>query len=164
MTKILMICMGNICRSPMAEAVLHALAQQQGRLGEFDIDSAGTHGHYHAGEPPDPRAVAAAARRGYSQIAKQRARAIKPEDFEKFDLLVAMDRDNLGNLQRICPPEHLAKLHLLLAFAPELGLAEVPDPYYGNAAGFERVLDLCEVGVRGLLAGQRPAKPSTTVG
>jgi len=152
MTKILMICMGNICRSPMAEGVLHALAQQQGRLGEIEMDSAGTHGNYHAGEPPDPRAVAVAAKRGYTQLPRQRSRQLLDADFERFDLLIAMDRQNLDNLRRQCPPEHQHKLHLLLEFAPQLGVDEVPDPYYGNVAGFERVLDLCESGVSGLLA------------
>ena len=152
MTKILMICMGNICRSPLAEGVLHAMAQQEGCQDELEIDSAGTHGHYHAGEPPDPRAVAVAAKRGYTQLPKQRSRQLLETDFERFDLLLAMDQQNLDNLRRLCPPEHQHKLHLLLAFAPALGQQEVPDPYYGNAAGFERVLDLCEAGVSGLLA------------
>ena len=151
MTRILMVCMGNICRSPIAEAVLHHQAQAAGVLAQLHIDSAGTHGHYHAGEAPDPRAMAAAAQRSYTQIFGQRARPVKPDDFEQFDLIVAMDRDNLANLTRMCPAEQQAKLRLLLAYASELGVQEVPDPYYGNLGGFERVLDLCEAGVRGLL-------------
>ena len=152
MNKILMVCMGNICRSPLAEGVLRAQVTEQGRESGYVIDSAGTHGHYHAGEPPDPRAIAAAVRRGYMQVAQQRARPIHPDDFERFDLIVAMDRDNLTHLKRMCPPEHQGKLYLLLTFAPELALDELPDPYFGNAEGFERVLNLCEAGVRGMLA------------
>lgn len=145
-----MVCMGNICRSPMAQEVMSALVVQQGLSSQIMMDSAGTHAH-HAGEQPDPRAVSVAIRRGYAGLAHQRSRRITAEDFERFDLIIAMDRDNLANLKRLCPPEHAAKLHLFLEFAPELGRDEVPDPYYGNVAGFERVLDLCEAGARGLL-------------
>ena len=96
--------------------------------------------------------AAVAAKRGYTQLPRQRSRQLLDADFERFDLLIAMDRQNLDNLRRQCPPEHQHKLHLLLEFAPQLDVDEVPDPYYGNVAGFERVLDLCESGVSGLLA------------
>jgi protein-tyrosine phosphatase len=151
MYKILMVCMGNICRSPIAQAVLYHQALTQGLAKRLMVDSAGTHGQYHAGEAPDPRAQSAAIQRGYSQIAKQRARAVSSEDFETFDLIVAMDHDNLSYLQKICPAQHSAKLKLLLEYAPKLGLDEVLDPYYGDLTGFENTLDLCESGVRGLL-------------
>ena len=115
---------------------------------EVIIDSAGTHA-YHVGEPPDRRAVAAAERRGIS-LDGIRARRVRDEDFERFDLLLAMDEDNFYLLKEQSPPEHHAKLKLFLEFAPG-GEREVPDPYYGGAAGFERVLDLVEDASRGLL-------------
>lgn len=146
--------MGNICRSPLAEGVLTRQVVDAGLQHQITVDSAGTHAH-HAGEAPDPRGITVAAKRGYTDLKQQRSRLVKPEDFEKFDLIVAMDRDNLAHLKRQCSAEHAHKLHLLLEFAPQLGLDEVPDPYYGNLAGFERVLDLCEAGVSGLLAHVR---------
>ena len=155
MVKILMVCMGNICRSPMAQAVLMHEAQALGWGGGIEVDSAGTHAH-HKGEKPDPRGQAVATKRGYAGMGQLRSRLIQAEDFERFDLVVAMDRDNLAALQRLCPPQHAGKLKLLLAdYAPQLGVDEVPDPYYGTASGFERVLDLCEAGVAGLLADLR---------
>lgn len=130
---------------------MHVLLAQQGLSHQYEVASAGTHAH-HAGERPDPRATAVAARRGYPPLPHQRSRRVTPEDFEKFDVIVAMDHANLANLQRICPTEHAPKLRLLLEFAPTLGITEIPDPYYGNLEGFDRVLDLCEAGVQGLLA------------
>lgn len=125
---------------------------RQGIEQRFDVDSAGTHAHRHAGQRPDPRAVQVAARRGYVVTNKQRARPIKAKDFEKSDCIVAMDSGNLTYLRKICPPEFQHKLHLLLEFAPAAADdLEIPDPYYGNLAGFERVLDLCEAGLAGLL-------------
>lgn len=141
--------MGNICRSPMASAALHALAAQRG-LPHLQIDSAGTCGG-HQGEKPDPRARAVAQARGYEQIERERARRVLASDFERFDLVLAMDRDNLMHLQHACPPEHRHKLHLFLEFAGVADASEVPDPYYGNAAGFERVMQLCEAGAQGVL-------------
>ena len=141
--------MGNICRSPMAAAALHALAAQR-RLTHLQIDSAGTYGG-HRGEKPDPRARAVGQARGYEQIQRERARQVVADDFERFDLILAMDRDNLMNLQHQCPPEHQHKLHLFLDFAGVEAGGEVPDPYYGNAAGFERVMRLCEAGAQGVL-------------
>lgn len=151
MYRILIVCLGNLCRSPMAEGVLRTLLHKHGLEREFSVGSAGTRAHHHAGQRPDPRAVEVAARRGYSGIDKQRARAITQKDFEKFDCIVAMDSSNLAYLQKICPPEFQRKLHLLLEYAPRQNLLDVPDPYYGGLAGFERVLDLCEAGVAGLL-------------
>jgi protein-tyrosine phosphatase len=146
-----MVCMGNICRSPTAEGVLRALAAREALA--LEVDSAGTHG-YHVGDPPDPRAVRHARARGYD-LAALRARTVAPEDFERFDLVLAMDEANLARLQQRCPPAHAHKLKLLLEYASARGLREVPDPYYGDADGFERVLDLVEDAARGLIAELR---------
>ena len=149
MTKILMVCMGNICRSPMARAVAQKMAQEAGYAEEFEFDSAGTHAQ-HTGARADPRAKSVLLSRNY-EPGDASARRVNDQDFERFDLILAMDQTNLAALQRLCPPQHLSKLHLLLEFAPSTDVDEVPDPYYGNLAGFERVLDLCEAGVRGLI-------------
>ena len=149
MTRVLMVCMGNICRSPMAQTVAQKLAQDAGLSQQMEIESAGTHAH-HAGERPDPRAVAALTSRSYS-MGRIRSRRVVSSDFQRFDLILPMDSGNLVELQRVCPPEHAGKLRLFLAFAEGQEGTEVPDPYYGNAAGFARVLDLCEAGVRGLI-------------
>lgn len=149
MFKLLVVCMGNICRSPLASAVLQSAVQQRGLQDHVAVDSAGTHGG-HQGELPDRRARELAAQRGYPAIQTDRARRVTDDDFAHFDLILAMDRDNLQRLQERCPPEHADKLHLFLAYAG-LGDAEVPDPYYGPPAGFEVVLDLCERGAEGLL-------------
>ena len=147
--KIRFICRGNICRSPTAEAVFREVARREARHLELFIDSAGTHG-YHVGEPPDARAVAAARRRGID-MAGLRARRVEPEDFERFDLLLAMDEDNLAFLRRIAPAGRRERARLLLEFAPQAARREVPDPYYGGPAGFEDVLDLVEEAAHGLL-------------
>jgi protein-tyrosine phosphatase len=150
MIRILVVCMGNICRSPLAASVLQAELERGGLSGRIEVDSAGTYAG-HQGEKADPRAVAVASARGYEQIHRERARRVNAKDFAGFDLLLAMDRDNLSNLQAQCPPEHAHKLHLFLEFAGQGEGAEVPDPYYGNAAGFERVVVLCEAGARGVV-------------
>lgn len=140
--RVLFVCTGNICRSPTAEGVARGLARQQGVTDLFEFDSAGTHG-YHVGEPPDPRTIAAAARRGYD-LAPLRARRVTEFDFLRFDHLLAMDRDHLVFLQRACPQPHRHKLRLLLDFSERFDDDEVLDPYYGGAQGFEHVLDLVE--------------------
>jgi protein-tyrosine phosphatase len=148
--KVLFVCMGNICRSPTAQGVFELLVQDTSLADRIQVDSAGTHA-YHVGEGPDRRAREAAARRGVD-LARQRARRIDAADFEYFDYVVAMDRDNLEELLALCPEQHRGKLRLLLDFAPHLSpQIDVPDPYYGGAQGFERVLDLVEEGARGLL-------------
>lgn len=139
MEKILVVCMGNICRSPTGEAVLRAKAKQLGI--EVEIDSAGTIG-YHQGNPPDERARQAAERRGYS-FKGIRSRKVESQDFSHFDLILAADKDNLHDLQSICPAEHRHKIKLYLSFG-ESDCDEIPDPYYGGEQGFERVLDLIE--------------------
>lgn len=149
MIRILFVCMGNICRSPTAEGVTRALAQRHGVAGLFEFDSAGTHG-YHIGNPPDRRAQQAAAGRGYD-LSPLRARQVDHHDFVRFDHILAMDRDNLELLRQSCPAEHRGKLRLFLDFAADSATDEVPDPYYGGVAGFERVLDLVEHAAAGLL-------------
>lgn len=147
--RILFVCMGNICRSPTAEAVFREVLRAEGEGLEAHFDSAGTHG-YHIGEPPDPRSIAAARRRGY-RMEDLRARQVEAVDFERFDLLLAMDEDNLAFLQRIAPAGHRERARLLLEFAPAAGRRDVPDPYYGGHSGFEEVLDLVEEAARGLV-------------
>ena len=147
--KVLFVCMGNICRSPTAQGIFEALVEEAQLTERIHIDSAGTHA-YHVGEPPDARAREAASRRGIA-LDRQRARRVDPADFEYFDYVVAMDRSNLEDLRASCPEHHREKLCLLLDFARHLAQPDVPDPYYGGAQGFERVLDLVEEGARGLL-------------
>jgi protein-tyrosine phosphatase len=147
--RILFVCLGNICRSPTAEAVLRALAAREAPELSVEVDSAGTAG-YHLGEPPDPRSCAAAARRGYDMRALC-ARIVEPGDFERFDLILAMDEENLRVLRRRAPTVAHERLRLFLEFAPAGAPQEVPDPYYGGPNGFEEVLDLAETAARGLL-------------
>lgn len=151
--RILFVCTGNICRSPTAEAVVRHLLATERRDAEVIVDSAGTHA-YHVGEPPDGRSIAAARSRGI-RMDDLRARLVCREDFARFDLVLAMDEDNLAHLARMAPPQHRDRLKLFLDFAPATGRREVPDPYYGGRTGFEDVLDLVEEAGRGLLAALR---------
>ena len=139
--RVLFVCLGNICRSPTAEGVMRHRLQQVGLAAQVAVDSAGT-AAWHIGKAPDPRTCAAAAQRGY-RLHELRARQVQAEDFARFDLILAMDHDNLRELQRLRPDSAGAELDLLLRRG---GLAEheVPDPYYGGSDGFERVLDLVE--------------------
>ncbi len=150
MVKVLFVCTGNICRSPTAHGVFRDMVGAAGLAGRVEVDSAGTHA-YHVGEPPDRRSTEAARRRGF-ELKDLRARALKKGDFAEFDLLLAMDRGHLEIMRRACPPELHERLALFLSFAPQLGLTDVPDPYYGAGDGFERVLDMIEAGSAGLLA------------
>jgi len=145
--------MGNICRSPTAHGVLEKLLLEHSLTQLVDVDSAGTHA-YHVGKPPDARALAAAERRGVD-MRSQRARQVEPQDFHKFDYVLAMDEDNLMHLEMICPRDKRDRLHLFLAFAPKVKARQVPDPYYGGESGFEQVLDLVEAAAEGLLADIR---------
>lgn len=148
--RVLMVCMGNICRSPTAEGVLRARLAAAGLAERVEVDSAGTH-DYHVGAPPDHRSQRHAARRGID-ISTLRGRQVCAADFERFDLLLAMDHDNLEMLEESCPGPHLRhKLGLLMQFAEPAGSMVVPDPYYGGSAGFERVLDLVEAASEGLV-------------
>jgi protein-tyrosine phosphatase len=151
--KVLFVCMGNICRSPTAQGVFERLVAEAALVEHIQVDSAGTHA-YHIGEPPDARAAEAALRRGVD-LSPQKARRVTSADFLEFDYLLAMDRSNYEDLSALCEPAQLSKLHLFLEYAPDLGLHEVPDPYYGGATGFERVLDLIEAAAQGLLADIR---------
>lgn len=148
-TSLLFVCMGNICRSPTAEGVFRHMATDAGIVESLTVDSAGTHA-YHVGEPPDRRSREAAARRGYA-LDTIRARRVTAADFERFDLILAMDRLNLETLRAASDATQHAKLRLFLDYgsSPE---SEVPDPYYGGATGFERVLDLVEDASESLLA------------
>jgi protein-tyrosine phosphatase len=147
------VCLGNICRSPTAEAVVRTLAAREAPELALEVDSAGT-ASYHVGAAPDARTRAAAARRGY-QLEALRARTVEPSDFERFDLILAMDEDNLRVLRRRAPQTAQQRLQLFLEFAPGQEVREVPDPYYGGPNGFEEVLDLVELAARGLLAHLR---------
>ncbi len=147
--RVLFVCLGNICRSPSAQGLMEKVLEEEGLADRVEVDSAGTHA-FHVGEPPDPRAQEAAARRGVD-LSGQRARRVTAVDFARYDYILAMDRENLAALEAACPPEHVGKLRLLMEFAPDLGFDEVPDPYYGGPAGFDRVLDLLEAAVRGLV-------------
>jgi protein-tyrosine phosphatase len=138
--SVLFVCMGNICRSPAAEGVFRRFVEDAGRTGEFEIDSAGTHG-YHVGHPPDSRMLAAARARGY--LLDSRARRLERGDFENFDLIVTMDDANLADAQALCPGGP-AQLVRMVDYCERIAVDEVPDPYYGGPAGFERVLDILE--------------------
>ncbi len=149
MKRVLFVCTGNICRSPTAEGVFRRLVAGAGLDGLIAADSAGTHA-YHLGEPPDPRAQAAARRRGYD-LSRLRARKLERDDFHRFDLLVAMDRDHEHILARLAPPSAGDKVRLMMSFARGAAHEEVPDPYDGGPEGFELVLDLVEDAAAGLL-------------
>lgn len=147
--RILFVCMGNICRSPSAEGVFRRVLAARAPELKVEIASAGTHS-YHVGEPADRRAVAAAKRRGID-LSTVRARMIEARDFDEFDLILAMDEENLRELRKRARPEQHARIRLVMEFAPRALSRSVPDPYYGGAAGFEQVLDLLEEAAEGLL-------------
>ena len=147
--RVLLVCMGNICRSPTAEGVLRKYLQDN-MLAEFvEVDSAGTHG-YHVGEAPDSRTQRAAAARGYN-LSQLRARKVAAQDIEYFDLILAMDKSNLDNLRRMAPPERHERLKLFMEYARNFDDDEVPDPYYGLGHGVDLVLDMIEDGAQGLV-------------
>src|ERR1700743_3513649 len=163
--KILFVCLGNICRSPTAEIVFREIVAREAPDLAIEIDSAGT-AAYHVGAPPDSRTRQAALRRGYDMSAL-RARVVEPQDFGRFDLILAMDRQNFDTLRQRAPAMVHVRIRLFLDFAPEADTTEVPDPYYGGPNGFEEVLDLVEAAAHGLLAhgrteagrARRPAPP-----
>jgi protein-tyrosine phosphatase len=155
--KILFVCLGNICRSPTAEAVMRGLAVREAPDLVLTVDSAGT-ANYHPGAAPDRRAQAAARKRGYD-LSKLRARQVRNGDFAAFDLILAMDRNNLGELQERAPRGARAKVQLFLDYAPDQSVREVPDPYYGGSGGFEEVLELIEAAARGLLRRMQEQAP-----
>lgn len=147
--KILFVCLGNICRSPTAEVVFREIAAREAPDLALEIESAGT-AAYHVGAPPDARTRQAALRRGYDMSAL-RARVVEAQDFRRFDLILAMDRQNFNALQQRAPATVRDRIRLFLEFAPDADVTEVPDPYYGGPNGFEEVLDLVEAAARGLL-------------
>jgi protein-tyrosine phosphatase len=145
---VLFVCLGNICRSPLAEAAFRSEAE---RLGlSVEIDSAGT-GDWHVGRPPDPRAIAAARRNGLD-ISHLRARQVTAEDFRRFDHIIALDRQNLANLRRLAPPDGKARLSLLLDHVEGQVGMPVPDPYHGEASLFDQTWRFVTAGARGLAA------------
>jgi protein-tyrosine phosphatase len=147
--RVLLVCMGNICRSPLAHGAVRKRLVEEGLAGRVQLDSAGTHG-YHAGSPPDERAQAAARRRGID-ISDLRARSVEPADFESFDLILAMDDDNVAVLIERAAEAQQHKIHLFMEYATGASGRSVPDPYYGGPIGFERVLDMVEEAAEGLL-------------
>ncbi|KVE33702.1 low molecular weight protein-tyrosine-phosphatase [Burkholderia sp. TSV86] len=151
------VCLGNICRSPTAEGVMRHQVAAAGLDGAITVDSAGT-GDWHVGEPPDARAQQAASQRGYD-LSKSRARQIGPADFERFDLVLAMDAANLAELQKRCPPQYRGKVRLLMEYAGDGASREIADPYFGGSQGFEQVLDQCEAACGGLLGSLRAGVP-----
>ncbi|MCZ8253359.1 MAG: low molecular weight phosphotyrosine protein phosphatase [Hylemonella sp.] len=146
---VLFVCTGNICRSPTAHGVLAQQLERTGLAARVQVDSAGTHG-YHRGDPPDERSQEHAARRGYD-LSTLRARQVTAEDFERYDLILAMDGGHLELLAERCPPAQQHKLQRFTAYCSRHTGRDVPDPYYGGAQGFEHVLDLVEDGCSGLL-------------
>lgn len=153
--RVLLVCLGNICRSPMAEGLLRTKLDALGLADRVEVDSAGTSGH-HAGEPADPRTVEVLRRRG--GLVPLRSRQVRPQDFERFDVILAMDRSNLRRLQAACPPRHREKLALCLAPLAEGGeVAEVPDPYYGGPDGFDHVYDLLDAALDAWIDRWRPS-------
>ena len=155
--KVLFVCMGNICRSPTADAVFRHLVKEAGVDHMIDVDSAGTHA-YHIGNPPDHRAQNTALQRGY-KMHDLRARAVQTSDFEEFDYILAMDKENLSLLQQRSPQQHLSKIQLFMQYSTQADAdVEVPDPYFGGNQGFELVLDMVEEASQGLLAHLRTNK------
>ena len=147
--RVLLVCMGNICRSPTAESVLRHFIKINNLGDKVEVDSAGTHG-YHVGEAPDSRTQRAASARGYN-LSQLRARKVALQDLEYFDLILAMDRSNLDNLQRMATPEQLSKIKLFMEYARNFDDEEVPDPYYGLGHGFDLVLDMVEDAAQGVI-------------
>lgn len=148
--RILFVCLGNICRSPMAEGVFRRVVEEEGLTDRFEIDSAGL-GDWHVGQAPDTRAQSAASSRGID-ISRQCARQVAAEDFARFDLLLVMDRSNDAELKHRAPSEARAKIRPFLDFAPQVGTKDVPDPFFGGSEGFDQALDLIEEAAHGLLA------------
>ncbi|MGE5472541.1 MAG: low molecular weight protein-tyrosine-phosphatase [Bacteroidota bacterium] len=147
--RILLVCMGNICRSPTAEGVLRHFIKINNLGDVVEVDSAGTHG-YHVGEAPDSRTQRAASIRGYN-LSQLRARKVARQDLDYFDLILAMDKSNLDNLQRMASPEQQERLKLFMDYAKNFDDNEVPDPYYGLGHGFDLVLDMIEDASLGLI-------------
>ncbi|MFT5085537.1 MAG: protein-tyrosine phosphatase [Lentisphaeria bacterium] len=157
-TRVLFVCLGNICRSPTAHGVFEHMVSQEGLSHVINTDSAGT-AHWHEGKAPDSRTVAAAKRRGYD-LSHLRGRQCKAEDFAGFDYILAMDNHNLSELEQLSPLQYPGHLGLFLEFATQAQVREVPDPYYGGSDGFNYVVDLVEDACRGLLGYIRKTSAS----
>ena len=147
--RVLLVCMGNICRSPTAEGVVRSYIKNNGLGDVVEVDSAGTHG-YHVGEAPDSRTQRAAMVRGYN-LSQLRARKVARQDLDYFDLILAMDKSNLDNLRRMSPPEMHDRIRLFMDYARNFDDDEVPDPYFGLGHGFDLVLDMVEDAAQGLV-------------
>ena len=147
--SILMVCTANICRSPTAHGLLRHLLNLEGLNGGITVDSAGTH-IFQKGLSPDVRAQKVAFQHGID-LSDLRSRNIRPKDFSTYDYILAMDNENCRILQEICPEEYAHKISMVMEYAPEMGVIEVPDPYFGNIAGFERVFSMLEVAMKGVL-------------
>lgn len=150
MVRVLFVCTGNICRSPAAEGVFRSLVAARDLGDRIAADSAGV-GSWHVGEAPDERMQETALRRGFD-LSAQRARQVRPRDFETFEFIVAMDQGHMRELTRLCPKDERGRLSLFLERVPQAGTLDVPDPYYGGEHGFEMVMDLVEAGAAALLA------------
>jgi protein-tyrosine phosphatase len=154
-TAVLFVCLGNICRSPLAEGVFRHLVDQEGLADRFEIDSAGT-GAWHVGDPPDARSTLVAEQHGI--VLDSRARQVEPDDFERFDYIIVMDRDNLRTLERMSENNGSeARIELLRMYEAERDGDEVPDPYYGGSSGFEQVYKMVKRSCQGLLRHLRAA-------
>lgn len=158
--SVLFVCLGNICRSPTAHAVFQSMVDSEGLSQHILVDSAGT-GDWHLGHAPDQRTTAVAAQRGYD-MSELRSRLVEIEDFDQFDYIVAMDNENLRNLEVMRPANYQGQLGLFLDYSQQIEQTEVPDPYYGGDNGFALVLDLVEEASAGLLAHIRSQSSWTT--
>ncbi len=151
MVRVLFVCMGNVCRSPIAQGVFESVVRREGLEAGISADSAGTHGFYHAGEPPDPRAQRSAAGRGID-LSAQRARLLDVEDCRTFDYILTMDEENYRKVAALCRGRGDAVVRPFMDYAPDRPESEIPDPYYGGADGFDLAMDLAEAASEGLLA------------
>lgn len=156
--KVLFVCMGNICRSPSAEGILQHLVNEAGLAADVEVASAATHA-YHVGDPPDGRAQLVARKRGYD-ISQHRARVIEASDFAYYDLILAMDWENITQMQQICPRELQHKIMLLMRFANDHEEATVPDPYYGPIDGFHKMMDYLEDACAGVFENVARRSPN----
>lgn len=148
--KVMFVCMGNICRSPSAEAVFRYHVESSNLAHSVEVASSGTH-NYHVGDSADPRSYKAALKRGVN-ISAHRAQHLKTEHFRDYDYILVMDDANYSHVTNLCPPQYLEKVHYFMDFAPQIGVREVPDPYLGGEEGFEHVLDLIEAATAGLMS------------